>query len=103
MLIMDNARIHHSQELKDLCRDADVDLACLALNLLDYNPFETSFATLKAWIKRNIWKARRYEQGEGGFGTFLEDPISTVQQEHSTKKNGEEGDWGNLFRLAGVQ
>ena len=103
ILIMDNARIHHSQALKELCKEANVQLEFLPPYSPDYNPIEASFAILKRWIKRHFKRAERYEEAEGGYGAFLEDAVRSIQQEYSGKKNGEEADWSNLFHLAGVR
>jgi len=50
---MDNASIHKSQELSDMCIAAGVQLLFLPPYSPDLNPIEQSFSTLKAWIKRN--------------------------------------------------
>ena len=101
VLIMDNASCHRNEELEIMCRDANVTLAFLPPYSPDYNPIETSFAILKAWIRRNIELAEAYTPEIGGFGRFLEEAVKTVQ-ETSFNHTDEKGDPGNLFRLAGV-
>jgi transposase len=48
---MDNASIHHTERIKQMCRDAGVKLVYLPLYSLDKNPIEEFFAELKAFIK----------------------------------------------------
>ena len=58
VLVMDNASIHHTARIKQMCYDAGVKLVYLPLYSPDFNPIEEFFAELKAFIKRN-WQ-RRY-------------------------------------------
>ena len=67
MLVMDNASIHKSQYVKDLCREAGVELEFLPPYSPDFNPIEATFGNLKAWIKRNYLLAGDFSS----FGTFL--------------------------------
>ena len=53
MMIMNNARIHQSAELNELCKSFEMHLVKLSLYSSDYNFIENSFSVLKAWIKRN--------------------------------------------------
>jgi transposase len=55
VLVMDNASIHQSPRVRDLCADFGVDLEYLPPYSPDYNLIEKSFKVLKSWIKRN-WK-----------------------------------------------
>ncbi len=48
VIILNNAKIHHSQELQDMCDSAGVTLAFLPAYSPDFNPIETSFAVSKA-------------------------------------------------------
>jgi transposase len=65
---MDNARIHHGHEIRELCyrfgeyssQDFDIYLHRLGVRLLylppyspDLNPIEEAFSKIKAWIRRN--------------------------------------------------
>ena len=59
VLVMDNASIHRSQRVKDLCADFGVQLEYLPPYSPDYNPIEKSFKVLKSWIKRN-WRDAEY-------------------------------------------
>ncbi len=52
VLIMDNASIHRSAGLRDMCREAGILLRFLPPYSPDFNPIEPSFHLLKAWIKR---------------------------------------------------
>lgn len=47
IIILDNAKLHMSQELEDMCEEAGVLLARLPPYSCDYNPIETLFALLK--------------------------------------------------------
>ncbi len=69
IVVMDNARIHQSAELDELCSEFGVLLVKLPPYSPDYNPIETSFAVLKAWIKRNNQLLEYYPEERGGFGT----------------------------------
>lgn len=53
VLVTDNASIHHSARIKQMCRDADVRLVFLPPYSPDLNPIEEFFAELKAFLKRN--------------------------------------------------
>lgn len=52
VLIMDNASFHHSERIKEMCRDAGVILVYLPPYSPDLNPIEEFFAELKAFIKK---------------------------------------------------
>lgn len=52
ILVLDNAKIHHSAELTEMCLDAGILLVYLPPYSCDYNPIETSFAVLKQYIKK---------------------------------------------------
>ncbi|KAL0929595.1 uncharacterized protein CTRU02_215494 [Colletotrichum truncatum] len=52
VLVMDNASIHHSDRIKELCANAGVRLCYLSPYSPDFNPIEEYFAELKAYIKR---------------------------------------------------
>jgi len=68
VLIMDNASIHRSSTVRQLCRRAGVELAYLPPYSPDFNPIEISFFILKAWIRNNIQLAPSFSD----FGQFLE-------------------------------
>jgi transposase len=94
VLVLDNARIHWNDELLQMCDEAGVILARLPPYSPDFNPIETTFALLKAWIRRNGELSLSYTDEYGGFGQFLRDAV---------KETSKLGDSGNLFRLAGIQ
>lgn len=48
VIVMDNAPIYRCVELRELCATAGCILEFLSFYLLDYNPTEKSFSTLKA-------------------------------------------------------
>ncbi len=48
MMIMNNARIHQSAELDELCESFEVHLVKLSFYSPDYNFIESSFSVLKA-------------------------------------------------------
>ena len=75
IIIMDNASIHHN-----LGPDIDQILAIRGLRIEylppyspDLNPIETTFATLKAWVKRNIWRLEFF----ANFGDFMKVAIAS--------------------------
>jgi hypothetical protein len=53
VIIMDNARIHHDNELIALLEGLGCRVIFLPPYSPDYNPIETAFSTVKSWIKRN--------------------------------------------------
>jgi transposase len=92
VLIMDNASIHHSDRIKQMCFDAGAKLVYLSPYSPDHNPIEEFFAELKAFIKKR-W--HEYEDNpELSFGTYVEWYISVVG---GNKQNAEAH-----FRHAGV-
>lgn len=92
ILVLDNAKIHHSAELTEMCLDAGILSVYLPPYLCDYNPIETSFAVLKQYIKKNGALIDAYAE-QGGFELFLRDAVEA--------QNGR-GDPGALFRLADI-
>jgi transposase len=68
VIVLDNASIHRSVRVRELCGRAGVVLEYLPPYSPDYNPIEKSFKQLKSWIKRN---ARQMELFNG-FDYFLE-------------------------------
>jgi transposase len=60
-LILDNASIHHTQELKDMCALRGVELDYLPPYSPDMNPIEKTFSVLKKWFKRNYRLAETFE------------------------------------------
>ncbi|KAJ8108217.1 hypothetical protein OPT61_g8328 [Boeremia exigua] len=64
VVVVDNASIHLSQRVRDLCADFGVFLEYLPPYSPDYNPIEKSFKHLKSWIKRNSTLAELFESFE---------------------------------------
>ncbi len=71
MMIMNNARIHQSAELNELCKSFEVHLVKLSLYSSDYNLIESSFSVLKTWIKRNDKLVWWYDKFNEKFDEFL--------------------------------
>jgi hypothetical protein len=53
VLLMDNASIHHSETVADLCADVGVKLMFLPAYSPDLAPVEKVFFNIKSWIRRN--------------------------------------------------
>ena len=53
ILILDNALIYKSAQLRDLYKEYSVLLVFLPLYSPDYSPIKVIFKDLKAWVKRN--------------------------------------------------
>ena len=53
VIIMDNARIHHDEELVRLVESLGRQVEFLPPYSPDFNPIETAFSSIKAWIKRH--------------------------------------------------
>ena len=68
IIILDNASIHKSKRLQELCDQAGVVLEFLPPYSPDLNPIEATFKDLKAWIKRNHVLADNFES----FDRFLD-------------------------------
>ena len=92
MLIMDNAKIHYNEELRNMCDEAGVLLEYLPPYSPNLNPIKTLFVVLKAWIRRNADLSDIFVEG-GRFGEFLD--LAIRAQEGI-------GDPGNLFRKSGI-
>jgi transposase len=53
ILLLDNASIHHSEEVLELCAEYGVMLMFLPAYSPDYAPVEKLFYNVKSWIRRN--------------------------------------------------
>ena len=53
VIVMDNARIHHDNELIELLEGLGCRVVFLPPYSPDFNPIETAFSTIKSWIRRN--------------------------------------------------
>ena len=81
---MDNATIHHTEQISQMCHNAGVKLIYLLLYSLDLNPIEEFFAELKGFIKR-YWYI--YEGNlKQGFSKFLEWCIDVVGERECSAK-----------------
>jgi transposase len=68
ILIMDNASIHRSTRVEEICASFGIQVEYLPPYSPFLNPIEESFADLKAWIRRH-WKWSDYTYEE--FPSFL--------------------------------
>ena len=91
VLVMDNAPIHHTERIQQMCDEAGVILVYLPPYSPNLNPIEEFFAELKAFIQRE-WKYFE-EDPEHDLGAFLEGCIDIVGK----KEKGAKGH----FRHAG--
>jgi hypothetical protein len=53
VLILDNTKSYHSEDLKAIYAEASVRLKYLPAYSPDYNKIKESFLVLKAWMRRN--------------------------------------------------
>jgi transposase len=53
VIIMDNTKIHHDNELIALIEGLGCRVVFLPPYSPDYNPIETAFSTIKSWIRYN--------------------------------------------------
>ena len=67
ILIMDNASIHKSERLQQICEDQGVLLYFIPSYSPDFNPIEQSFRALKSWIRKHYWMQETFQT----FGQFL--------------------------------
>ena len=51
-IFMDNLRVHHTLDVKDLCQEYDIPLIFNMAYSPEYNPIETYFSLLKNFFKR---------------------------------------------------
>jgi transposase len=95
ILILNNARIHWNDELIQMCDAVGIILARLSSYSSDFNLIETSFALLKAWIRRNEELVKSYTAEYDDFEQFLQDAI---KDQNTRLRNSR-----NLFRLTEIQ
>jgi transposase len=67
VLVMDNARVHRSEELQQMCSGAGVLLVYFPPYLPDYNPIEPSFNQIKQWMRKNRDKLQHCDSFGGFF------------------------------------
>ena len=53
VLVMDNAKIHHDDEMVNVIERCGCRVLYLPPYSPDLNPIETAFSTIKTWIKKN--------------------------------------------------
>jgi len=92
VLVMDNASIHYHPELLRIFNEAGVRVEYLPPYSPDFNPIETSFAILKAWIRRHTDLAAAFINS-GTFGDFLQLAVRAQDGAYNAR---------NLFRKAGI-
>ena len=80
MMIMNNARIHQSAKLNELCESFEMHLVKLSLYSSDYNFIESLFSMLKAWIKRNNKLVRWYDESNEKFDEFLKIAVRSQRE-----------------------
>ena len=51
-MFLDNLRVHHTNKVKELCKELDIPLVFNLAYSPDYNPIETYFSLLKNHYKR---------------------------------------------------
>ena len=75
IIIMDNAAIHHNlgPEINQILAIRGLKIEYLPPYSPDFNPIETTFATLKAWVRRNIWRLEFFAD----FGAFMKAAIAS--------------------------
>ena len=91
VIILDNASVYRSAELKEMCRDAGVRLLFLPPYSPDFNAIEESFAGIKAWI-------RRKRELITAFGPYFEGFLQMAIQEAVTATYAR-----GYFRSAGIR
>ena len=79
ILVMDNASIHRSPRIDALCARFYVNLKYLPPYSPDLNPIESSFAELKAWIRRHAEEAVEFSD----FADFLRKGINSLERVHA--------------------
>lgn len=75
VIVLDNASIHRSPELRAMCEVKGVRLEFLPPYSPDYNPIEESFAELKAWMRKYRDLADSFD---GNFAGFIELAVQSL-------------------------
>ncbi len=94
VMIINNARIHQSAELDELCESFEMHLVKLSFYSSDYNLIESSFSVLKAWIKRNDELVRWYDESNERFDEFLRVAVRSQRERVDDSET--------LFRLTDI-
>ena len=92
VLVMDNASIHRSRRVRQMCIDAGVILLYLPPYSPDFNPIEEFFAELKAFMRQNWWIFEN--DPNQGFDNFLRGCVDVVGSRSKSARGH--------FRHAGV-
>jgi hypothetical protein len=74
IIVMDNASIHRSDLVRQLCLGQGIQLEFLPPYSPDLNPIEESFNVLKAWVRRSIRMACVFRD----FGAFMAHAVKEV-------------------------
>jgi transposase len=90
---MDNAKVHHSPVLLEVCTAAGVQIEYLPPYSPDLNPIETSFALLKAYIRRHTEEAQLWASSDQ-FGEFLNNAVRSQMAAFSARR---------LYSNSGIQ
>lgn len=61
VIIMNNASIHKNPRIREIGDNAGVLLVFLPPYSPDFNPIESTFKDLKAWIKKNYQQVEDYD------------------------------------------
>lgn len=80
VVVMDNASIHRSDLVKQLCIERGVQLEFLPPYSPDLNPIEESFNALKQWVKGNIRMACVFRD----FGSFMAHAVEASIEDASS-------------------
>ena len=85
ILIVDNCRIHHVEEIQQLCDERGVRLRYLPPYSPDFNPIEECFSFMKAWIRRHGARFREaFASDESALPyMFLYGALDHVTAEHA--------------------
>lgn len=89
VLLLDNASIHHSDEVAQICKDHGVVLEFLPPYSPHFAPVETVFYNIKSWVRRNRDWIDSLPNGEGVGMTVLHRAVAEVVTPELTR---------NLFR-----
>ncbi len=80
VMIMNNARIHQSAELDELCESFEMHFVKLSFYSSDYNFIKSLFSMLKAWIKRNDQLIQWYDEFNKKFDEFLKIAVRSQRE-----------------------
>jgi transposase len=87
VLVLDNAKIHKSRRVQELCDERSVLLRFLPPYSADFNPTEATFKDLKSWVKRPYQLSTDFDD----FSSFLEFAVSQSCWSHAKEHFREAG------------